>query len=138
MPFQWSLVAWAALVGVLTGGAVVGFHFLLGFINNFLFGPFVEGVLQLVSPSQPPPPLPEVPPLAVDSGTPLKALLQIGLGGLGFLPPPPLPPEPLPPPPSPPWGLPGLASGPVVLVPVLGGLAVGLLRRFAGNLGPGM
>lgn len=139
MPFQWNLVAWAALVGVLTGAAVVGFHFLLGFINNFLFGPFVEGLLQLVSSSQPPPPpVLEVPPLAADNGTPLKALLQIGLGGLGFLPPPPLPPEPLPPPPSPPWGLTVLASWPVVLVPVLGGLAVGLLRRFAGNLGPGM
>jgi len=29
-------------VGALTGLAVVGFHELLGFINNFLFGPFVE------------------------------------------------------------------------------------------------
>ena len=138
MPFQWSLVAWAALVGVLTGAAVVGFHFLLGFINNFLFGPFVEGLLQLVSPSQPPPPVIEVPPLAADNGTPLRALLQIGLGGLGFVPPPPLPPEPLLPPPPPPWGLPVLASWPVVLVPVIGGVAVGLLRRFGGSLGPGM
>lgn len=138
LPFQWSLVAWAALVGVLTGAAVVGFHFLLGFINNFLFGPFVETLLQLVSPAPAPPPVLEVPPLAVDSGTPLRALLQIGLGGLGFLPPPPLPPEPLPLPPPPPWGLAMLASWPVVLVPMVGGLAVGLLKRFGGHLGPGM
>jgi len=138
LPFQWSLVAWAALVGVLTGAAVVGFHFLLGFINNFLFGPFVETLLQLVNPTPAPPPVLEVPPLAVDNGTPLKALLQIGLGGLGFLPPPPLPPEPLPLPPPPPWGLAMLASWPVVLVPMVGGLAVGLVKRFGGPLGPGM
>ena len=36
LPFQWSLLAWAALVGVFTGLAVVGFHYLLGFINNCL------------------------------------------------------------------------------------------------------
>lgn len=43
LPFQWSLLAWAALVGTLTGGAVVAFHELLAFINNGLFGTFVEG-----------------------------------------------------------------------------------------------
>ena len=137
LAFQWSLLAWAALVGLLTGLAVVGFHYLLGFINNVLFGPVVEGLLKLVSHSEPvePPPL-ELPPLQSESGTPLKALLQIGLGGLGFLPPPPAPPEPIP--------LPGeavplwLASWPVVLIPMLGGLVVGLLRQFGRNLGPSL
>ena len=56
LPFQWSLLAWAALVGVLTGLAVVGFHYLIGFINNFLFGPVVEGLMGLFSTAPPPPP----------------------------------------------------------------------------------
>ncbi|NDG74713.1 MAG: chloride channel protein, partial [Synechococcaceae bacterium WB8_1B_136] len=47
LAFQWSLLAWAALVGMLTGLAVVGFHYLLGFINNLLFGPGVEWLLGL-------------------------------------------------------------------------------------------
>jgi len=47
-PFQWNLLAWAALVGVLSGAAVVGFHVLLGFTNRFLFGGLVEGVMGLV------------------------------------------------------------------------------------------
>ncbi|MFZ9464448.1 MAG: chloride channel protein, partial [Vulcanococcus sp.] len=80
----------------------------------------------------------ELTPPAPQTGTPLKALLQIGLGGLGFLPAPPQPPEPLPlplPPPSVPlW----LESWPVVLVPLVGGLAVGLLRTFARDLGPSL
>jgi len=56
LPFQWNLLAWAALVGILTGLAVVAFHELLGFINNFLFGPFVEGLLVIgrSSPATPP------------------------------------------------------------------------------------
>ena len=87
-PYQWNLLAWAALVGVLTGLAVVGFHELLGFINNGLFGPFVDGLLSFGRAQPPQPPL-ELPPLPPDTGTPLKALLQVGLGGLGFLPPPP-------------------------------------------------
>jgi H+/Cl- antiporter ClcA len=76
-------------------------------------------------------------PLPADSGTPLKALLQIGLGGLGFLPPPPSPPpEPLP---LPVVGPPGwLASWPVVLVPLVGGVVVGLLRQLARDLGPSL
>ena len=94
LPFQWSLLAWAALVGALTGLAVVGFHFLLGFINNFLYGPVVEGLIGLFMSAPPEPsPLPQPAPAA---GTPLGALLQIGLGGLAFLPPPPSPPEPIP------------------------------------------
>ena len=55
LAFQWSLLAWAALVGVLTGLAVVGFHYLLGFINNVLFGPVVAGLLDLVGHAQPEP-----------------------------------------------------------------------------------
>jgi len=138
LPFQWSLLAWAALVGVLTGLAVVGFHELLGFINNVLFGPVVAGLLDLVGQQQPEPPPLELPPPAPDTGTPLKALLQIGLGGLGFLPPPPLPPEPLPLP-LPEASVPlWLESWPVVLVPLVGGLAVGLLRTFARDLGPSL
>ncbi len=135
LPYQWNLLAWAALIGVLTGLAVVGFHELLGFINNGLFGPFVEGLLS-VGRSQPPELPPELPPLPPDSGTPLKALLQVGLGGLGFLPPPPAAPEPPPLPVSllPDW----LSLWPVVVVPTLGGLAVGLLRRYGGELGPGL
>ena len=80
-PFQWGLLAWAALVGISTGLAVVAFHELLGFINNFLFGPFVEGLLVIgrSSPATPAdlPPI-DLPPLAPDSGTPLRALLQLG------------------------------------------------------------
>ena len=127
LPFQWSLLAWAALVGGLTGLAVVGFHELLGLINNGLFGPAVSWALALVGQTQPEPPVLPVDPLPVDSGTPLRALLQIGLGGVGFLPDPtPLPPDPTP---AITGGLPlWLASWPVVLMPVLGGLGVGLLR----------
>ena len=140
LPFQWNLLAWAALVGTLTGLAVVAFHELLGFINNFLFGPFVEGLLVIgrSSPATPAdlPPI-DLPPLAPDSGTPLRALLQLGLDGIGLLAAaPPLPPEPppisLPTPPD--W----LALWPVVVVPTLGGLAVGLLRHVAGSIGPGL
>ncbi len=135
LPYQWNLLAWAALVGVLTGLAVVGFHELLGFINNGLFGPFVEGLLA-VGRSQPPELPPELPTLPPDTGTPLRALLQVGLGGLGFLPPPPAAPEP---PPLPVSSLPDWISlWPVVVVPTLGGLAVGLLRRYGGDLGPGL
>ncbi|MEY3463778.1 MAG: hypothetical protein RLZZ468_1556 [Cyanobacteriota bacterium] len=138
LPFQWSLLAWAALVGVLTGLAVVGFHELLGFINNGLFGPVVELLFQVgrAGSPEPPPPLPPLPPLPPESGTPLKALLQVGLGGLGFLPPPPAAPEP---PPLPSSSLPEwLSLWPVVVLPTLGGLAVGLLRRYGGELGPGL
>jgi H+/Cl- antiporter ClcA len=125
-------------VGVLTGLAVVGFHYLLGFINNVLFGPVVAGLLDLVGQAQPEPPPIELPPPDTDTGTPLKALLQLGLGGLGFLPPPPAPPEPLPLP-LPEAGMPvWLESWPVVLVPVVGGLAVGLLRTLARDLGPSL
>ena len=140
LPFQWSLLAWSALVGVLTGLAVVGFHALLGFINNASFGPLVELLLQVARGGSPEPP-PALPPppldaLASGTGTPLQALLQIGLGGLGFLPPPPAAPEPLPLPQS---GLPDwLSLWPVLGVPTLGGLAVGLLRRYGGDLGPGL
>jgi H+/Cl- antiporter ClcA len=137
LAFQWSLLAWAALVGVLTGLAVVGFHYLLGFINNLLFGPVVEWLLNLFGQAQGEPlPLELPPPPPPETGTPLKALLQIGLGGLGFLPAPPAPPEPIPLPgePVPAW----LASWPVVLVPVVGGLAVGLLRVLARDLGPSL
>lgn len=140
LPFQWSLLAWSALVGVLTGLAVVGFHALLGFINNASFGPLVELLLQVARGGSPEPP-PALPPppldaLASGTGTPLQALLQIGLGGLGFLPPPPAAPEPLPLPQS---GLPDwLSLWPVLVVPTLGGLAVGLLRRYGGDLGPGL
>jgi len=144
LPFQWNLLAWAALVGVLTGLAVVAFHELLGFINNGLFGPFIEWLLNLArgsSATLPPPvlPLPQIPSPA-ETGTPLNALLQIGLGGLGFLPPPPTIPQP---PPEvvlvstaslPDW----LRLWPVVVVPTLGGYAMGLLRRYGGSLGPGL
>lgn len=138
LPFQWSLLAWAALVGILTGVAVVGFHYLLGFINNFLFGTLVEWVLDLVSSQQLDPPTVEVFSAPdPDSGTPLKALLQIGLGGVGFLPPPPPPlPEPTPLPPIGPSGW--LASWPVVIAPLLGGVAVGLLRQVGRELGPSL
>ena len=141
LAFQWSLLAWAALVGVLTGLAVVGFHYLLGFINNVLFGPVVAGLLDLVGHNQPEPTLldlPLPPPPPAETGTPLKALLQIGLGGLGFLPPPPAPPEPTPLP-LPETVLPAwLESWPVVLVPLVGGLAVGSLRSLARDLGPSL
>ncbi|MFZ9229418.1 MAG: chloride channel protein [Prochlorococcaceae cyanobacterium] len=138
-PLQWNLLAWAALLGVLTGLAVVGFHELLAFINTFLFGPFVEGLLTIGrSPLHPlelpaPPPPPPVEPLRA---APLQQLLQIGLGGLGLLPPPPPPPEPLPLPSLqvPDW----LSLWPVLVVPTLGGALVGVLRRWLGDLGPGL
>nr|WP_255093248.1 chloride channel protein [Synechococcus sp. J7-Johnson] len=138
LPFQWSLLAWAALVGILTGVAVVGFHYLLGFINNFLFGTLVEWVLDLVSSQQLDTTTVEVFSAPdPDSGTPLKALLQLGLGGVGFLPPPPPPlPEPTPLPPIGPSGW--LASWPVVIAPLLGGVAVGLLRQVGRDLGPSL
>lgn len=138
LPFQWSLLAWAALVGILTGVAVVGFHYLLGFINNFLFGTLVEWVLDLVSSQQLDTTTVEVFTAPdPDSGTPLKALLQLGLGGVGFLPPPPPPlPEPTPLPPVGPSGW--LASWPVVIAPLLGGVAVGLLRQVGRDLGPSL
>jgi H+/Cl- antiporter ClcA len=139
LPFQWSLLAWAALVGVLTGAAVVGFHYLLGFINNFLFGTLVEWGTGLLGSAQPDPtPPPEIFTTSAPSGTPLKALVLIGLGGIGFLPPPPLPPAPVPLP-VPVSGLAGwLTSWPVLLAPVLGGLCVGLLRQLARDLGPSL
>lgn len=122
LPFQWSLLAWAALVGVLTGAAVVGFHYLLGFINNFLFGTLVEWGTGLLGSAQPDPTPPEIFTSSAPSGTPLKALVLIGLGGIGFLPPPPLPPVPLPLP-VPASGLAGwFTSWPVLLAPVLGGV----------------
>jgi H+/Cl- antiporter ClcA len=135
-PFQWGLLAWAALVGLLTGLAVVSFHYLLGFINNFIYGPFVAFVVDAVGPDPVLPPALPTPPPAVSS-TPLQSLLQIGLGGLGVLTPAPeLPPEPvLPPVPLPP---PWLNSWPVVLGPVLGGLLVGLLRFISKDLGPSL
>ncbi len=139
LPFQWNLLAWAALVGTLTGLAVVGFHELLGFINNFLFGPFVEGLL-VIGRSTPaastPPPTIDLPPLAADGGTPLKALLQLGLDGIGLMAAAPAPPAP--PPISGPTPPDWLALWPVVVVPTLGGLAVGLLRHRAGSIGPGL
>jgi H+/Cl- antiporter ClcA len=143
-PFQWGLLAWAALVGVGTGLAVVAFHELVGLINSGLFGPGVEALLsiggnnplqadQLVLPA---PPLSPPPPPPVDESTPLSALLRIGLGGLGYLPPPPVVPEPptLPTPALPDW----LQLWPVLVVPTLGGLAVGVLRRYGPALGPGL
>jgi len=139
LPFQWNLIAWSALVGALTGLAVVAFHELLTFFNDFLFGPFVEGLLLVgrSSPSSPTelPPL-ALPPIVPDTGTPLKALLQLGLGGIGFLPPEPSLPEPaqIPAPFTADW----LALWPVVVVPTLGGLAVGLMRHLGGTLGPGL
>jgi H+/Cl- antiporter ClcA len=136
LSFQWNLLAWAALVGTLTGLAVVAFHELLGFINNGLFGPVVELLFQVGHAGAPEPPAPALPPLPPDSGTPLKALLQVGLGRLGFLPSPPAAPEP---PPLPGSALPDwLSLWPVVVVPILGGLAVGLLRRFGGDICPGL
>jgi H+/Cl- antiporter ClcA len=141
LPFQWNLLAWAALVGTLSGLAVVGFHFLLGFINNFLYGPFVEWLLAVgrASSSTPPPDLSinDLPPLVDQRGTPLKALLKLGLDSIGLLGAPPPVPEP------PPleviqarfdW----LELWPVVVVPTLGGLAVGLLRWLGGSIGPGL
>ena len=141
-PFQWGLVGWAALVGTLTGLAIVGFHELLVFINNFLFGPFVEGLL-VIGRSPVASGLVDgggldLPPLAPEAGTPLKSMLQLGLDGLGWFAPaaPPAPPEPQ----SsasdtlPDW----LALWPVVVVPTLGGLAVGVLRWLAGSIGPGI
>ncbi len=128
-------------MGVLTGLAVVGFHELLGFINALLFGPFVEalgtigrsGLHPLDLPAAPPPPPTPVPPLP---GKPLEALLNIGLGGLGFLPQPPPPPEP---PPLPSLTVPNwIRLWPVLVVPTLGGAVVAVLRRWLGELGPGL
>ncbi len=141
LPFQWNLLAWAALVGTLSGLAVVGFHFLLGFINNFLYGPLVEWLLAVgrASSSTPPPDLSinDLPPLVDQRGTPLKALLKLGLDSIGLLGAPPPTPEP----PSLEviqarfdW----LELWPVVVVPTLGGLAVGLLRWLGGSIGPGL
>ncbi|MEB3158891.1 MAG: chloride channel protein [Synechococcus sp.] len=135
LPFQWNLLAWAALVGALTGLAVVGFHFLLGFINNFLYGPVVEGLENLLHAApDTPPPLPPSP--ASSPVTPLGTLLKVSLGGVAFLPAPPPPPAPIPLPgdPLPLW----LSSWPVVLIPLLGGVAVGTLRQWQRDLGPGL
>jgi H+/Cl- antiporter ClcA len=139
LPFQWSLLAWSFLVGTITGLAVVGFHELLGFINNFLYGPFIEWLLEVGRSPLRAPSLPDLPPpptLPLPGSAPLKALLQVGLGGIGLLPPPPAAPEPAT------IALPSdfdwLALWPVVVVPTLGGLAVGLLRWIAGELGPGL
>jgi H+/Cl- antiporter ClcA len=135
-------VGWAALVGALTGLAIVGFHELLGFINNFLYGPFVEGLL-VIGRSPAATGLADgggldLPPLAPQAGTPLKAMVQLGLDGLGWLAPaaPPVPPEPQTPQSDDltDW----LALWPVVVVPTLGGLAVGVLRWLAGSIGPGI
>jgi H+/Cl- antiporter ClcA len=139
LPFQWRLLAWAFLVGGATGLAVVGFHELLAFLNDFVYGPFVEWLLE-VGRSPLRPPLPELPspsPAAGPEGwAPLKALLQLGLGGIGLLPPPPASPQ------TTPIAMPSnfdwLELWPVVVVPTLGGLAVGLLRWLAGELGPGL
>jgi len=122
-------------VGLLTGGAIVGFHYLLGFINNLIYGPFVEFVMGIAGP-QPTlsEPLPLPPPPA---STPLRSLLQLGLGGVGLFAPVPLPqPEPVLPPV--PLAAPWLSTWPVVLGPVLGGLLVGLLRLVAKDLGPSL
>ncbi len=141
LPFQWNLLAWAALVGLLTGLAVVAFHELLGFINNFLYGPFVEWLLVVgrassqASPAELAPM--ELPPMAPAGGTPLKALLQLGLGGIGLL----STPAPAPPEPSTialPASFDWLELWPVVVVPTLGGLTVGLLRWLGGTIGPGL
>ncbi|MGA1302695.1 MAG: chloride channel protein [Cyanobium sp.] len=140
--FQWGLVGWAALVGTLTGLAIVTFHELQGFINNFLYGPFVEGLL-VIGRSPAAVGLAEaggldLPPLAPDGGTPLKSMLQLGLEGLGWLAP--SSPAPLPEPATSAndaltdW----LALWPVLVVPTLGGLAVGVLRWLAGSIGPGI
>ena len=136
LPFQWNLLAWAALVGVLTGLAVVGFHFLLGYTNQFLFGNLVESILGLVGSITPPEtPVEIFTPAEAESSTPLRALLQLGLGGIGFLPTPPAPPEPLPPQPI---AVNWLSSWPVLVVPMLGGVLVGLLRQLGKDLGPGL
>jgi H+/Cl- antiporter ClcA len=139
LPFQWTLLAWAFLVGALTGLAVVGFHELLGFINTFLYGPFIEWLLAVGRSPLSPPPLPDLPPppsFSAPGVPPLKALLQLGLGGIGLLPAPPAPPEPAQ------IALPStfdwLELWPVVVVPTLGGLFVGLLRWLGGELGPGL
>jgi H+/Cl- antiporter ClcA len=115
--------------------AVVLFHELLGLINNGLFGPLIE-ILLSIGRTPVAEPVQDLTPLAADSATPLEALVRLGLGGLGFLPPPPAVPEPPPLPASrlPEW----ISLWPVVVVPTLGGLAVGLLRRFGGDLGPGL
>lgn len=139
LSFQWNLLAWAALVGTLTGFTIVGFHLLLDAINTFLYGPFVEGLLEIArSPIATAAPTPAVaqPPLSTASATPLQSLLQLGLDGIGFLgKQTPAPAEPGPSLSSPPdW----LALWPVVVVPTLGGLAVGVLRWMGGNLGPGL
>jgi H+/Cl- antiporter ClcA len=142
-PFQWGLLAWAALVGISTGLAVVAFHELVGLINSGLFGPGVEALLSIGgnNPLQNgalvmPPPAPLPAPLPVDESTPLSALLRIGLGGLGYLPSPPavVEPPPLASPALPDW----LQLWPVLVVPTLGGLAVGVLRRYGPDLGPGL
>jgi H+/Cl- antiporter ClcA len=142
-PFQWGLVGWAALVGTLTGLAIVGFHELLGLINNFLYGPFVEGLLVIgrspVAAGLADGAGIDLPPLAPEAGTPLKSMLQLGLDGLGWLAP--VAPPVAPPEPQVPqtetladW----LALWPVVVVPTLGGLAVGVLRWLSGSIGPGI
>jgi H+/Cl- antiporter ClcA len=139
LPFQWSLLAWAFVVGAVTGLAVVGFHELLAFINNFLYGPFIEWLLAVGRSPLNPPPLPDLPAapsLPLPPTAPLKALLQLGLGEIGLLPAPPLPPEPTPI--ALPADLDWLELWPVVVVPTLGGLFVGLLRWLGGELGPGL
>jgi H+/Cl- antiporter ClcA len=135
-------VGWAALVGTLTGLAIVAFHELFGFINNFLYGPFVEGLL-VIGRSPVAAGLAEaggldLPPLAPDAGTPLKSMVQLGLDGLGWFAStgPPVAPEPQ-------SALSGvladwLALWPVLVVPTLGGLAVGVLRWLSGSIGPGI
>ena len=137
LPYQWNLLAWAALVGILTGLAIVGFHELLGLINTVLYGPFVEALQQIGHHSAAlPPPVVSPPPPPPAPMSPFKALLKLGLGGIGLLPPPPPLPEPQPIaiPSRPDW----LELWPVVVIPTLGGLAVGLLRWLGGNLGPGL
>ena len=145
-PFEWTLLAWAGLVGISTGLAIVAFHDVLDFLNNFLFGSFVEGLLEIsrspvavgAAAQGPAAVVALPPPPANDAATPLQALLQLGLGGIGFLSgtPPAAAPAPLPSPgpAAPDW----LTLWPVVVVPTLGGLAVGVLRRFFGPLGPGV
>jgi hypothetical protein len=95
-PFEWTLLAWAALVGISTGLAIVAFHEVLDFLNNFLFGPFVEWLLGISrSPvavaaqaqvQVPVAPVTLPPPSAHDADTPLKALLQLGLRRPGLRP----------------------------------------------------
>ncbi|MFN7678552.1 MAG: chloride channel protein [Cyanobacteriota bacterium] len=141
-PFQWGLVGWAALVGALTGLAIVGFHELLAIINNFLFGPFVEGLL-VIGRSPVAQGLADgggldLPPMAPDAGTPLKSMVQLGLDGLGWLSPPVPPTPPAPDPPQADTLADWLALWPVVVGPPLGGLAVGVLRWLAGSVGPGI